>query len=125
MSDLVRGYGEMRRVHGGAVPSGRHAFDEDAALTPIFHALNRGGGWRRRQQPEAPARRGDAVDEFRRDPLTAPIPVQALTTEAAPPAAVPARGARRRRGADTGAHALVEPREGGRHHVRLEAAGHR
>ena len=58
---------------------GRHAYNEDAALTPIFHALTR-GGWRRRQHEpaaqERPAhpRREDPVDEFHRDPLTAPLP---------------------------------------------------
>ena len=65
--------------------TGRHAFDEDAVLTPIFHALTR-GGWRSRQhEPAAPAvpplpplpappRAPDPVDAFRRDPLTAPYP---------------------------------------------------
>ena len=57
---------------------GRHAYNEDAALTPIFHALTR-GGWRSRQyEPAPPPRMVDPVDEFRRDPLTAPIPVQAI-----------------------------------------------
>jgi hypothetical protein len=54
---------------------GRHAYNEDAALTPIFHALTR-GGWDNRQHELAPGP-ADADDEFRRDPLTAPIPVQA------------------------------------------------
>jgi hypothetical protein len=45
--------------------TGRHAFDEDAILTPIFSAV------RRAVRPVP-----DPVDEFRRDPLTAPIPVQ-------------------------------------------------
>lgn len=129
MSDVVRGYGEMRRaaVHGGG--AGRHAVNEEAVLTPIFHAL-RHSGWRGRQ-PEPPARRrsdvrgADAVDEFHRDPLTAPIPVQAFAAAAAPSPALPSRAARRRRSGDTGAHALVEPREGGRHHFRLETAGSR
>jgi hypothetical protein len=68
---------------------GRHASrTEIAAETPIFHALTV-GGWRGRQteQParQAPARRpgrrsADALDDFRRDPLTAPIPVQAFAT---------------------------------------------
>jgi hypothetical protein len=57
--------------------AGRHAYNEDAALTPIFHALTR-GGWRSRQHE--PARAVDPVDEFRRDPLTAPIPVQAASS---------------------------------------------
>lgn len=131
MSDVVRGYGEMRRsaVHGGGV-AGRHAINEEAVLTPIFHALNRvewpgrqaeGPG---RRRPDAPAR--NAVDEFRRDPLTAPIPVQAFAAAAAPSPVLPPRVPRRRRSAtDTGAHALIEPREGGRHHFRLETAGSR
>ncbi len=50
---------------------GRHALDEDAIQTPIFAALTR-GGWRERRQPRTAA----TLDEFRRDPLTAPIPVQ-------------------------------------------------
>ena len=44
---------------------GRHAYNEDAALTPIFHALTR-GGWHNRQHELAPG----AADP-------APIPVQA------------------------------------------------
>jgi len=78
--------------------AGRHAYNEDAALTPIFHALTR-GGWRSRQhEPSSAARTpdarpADAVDRFRRDPLTAPIPAQGLA---------PASGR--------------EQRESGRHH---------
>jgi hypothetical protein len=73
--------------------SGRHVYNEDAALTPIFDALTR-GGWRSRQhEPAAPSytpdhtpdhtadhtagHAADPLDEFHRDPLTAPIPVQA------------------------------------------------
>lgn len=117
MSELVRGYGELRRSR----EAGRHALNEEAVLTPIFHALNRGGGWRGRQQ-EPPARRADEVDEFRRDPLTAPIPIQAFAAVGSP-----ARLRTRRRTS----HALIpdparEPRrEGGRHHCRLETAGAR
>ena len=57
--------------------SGRHAYNEDAALTPIFHALTR-GGWRGRQHEPAysPDHQAEPVDEFDRDPLTAPIPVE-------------------------------------------------
>lgn len=79
---------------------GRHASrTEIAAETPIFHALTV-GGWRGRQSEQtprqAPARRpgrrsAEALDDFRRDPLTAPIPVQAystLTTRTAPAAPV-------------------------------------
>lgn len=130
MSNWIRGYGE-RRAAARESGAGRHVLDEEAVLTPIFHALNH-SGWRARQQPER-VRGVDAVDEFRRDPLTAPIPVQAFAAAATPSAAVPAAAPRRRRSAavpdsrasDSGAHALVEPREGGRHHFRLEAAGAR
>lgn len=87
MSDLVQKYGELRRAAGGA-PTGRHAVDEDAALTPIFHALSR----------------GDAVAEFRRDPLTAPIPVQAFAAAAAPS---PRLAPRRRHPHGHGRHALL------------------
>lgn len=79
---------------------GRHASrTEIAAETPIFHALTV-GGWRGRQSEQtprqAPARRpgrrsAEALDDFRRDPLTAPIPVQAystLTSRTAPTAPV-------------------------------------
>ena len=55
---------------------GRHAFDQDAALTPIFTALRRGG--RRRLRPAAPPLRvvRDPVDDYHHsDPPTAPIPV--------------------------------------------------
>lgn len=142
VSELVRGYGELRRTRG----AGRHALNEEAVLTPIFHALNC-GGWRGRQS-EPRARRVDEVDEFRRDPLTAPIPIQAfaaavvptpalappaprsLPPRSLPPRPLPPRGRRR------AAHALVpdparsdpahEPRhESGRHHYRLETAGGR
>lgn len=142
MSDWIRGYGERRAAARGGGAAGRHAVDEDAVLTPIFHSLNR-VDWRGRQvEPsaherearsrrhalrsgEAPGR--DAVDEFRRDPLTAPIPVQAFAAAAAPSPVLPTRAPRRRRSATTesGAHALVEPRGGGRHHFRLETAGSR
>jgi hypothetical protein len=64
---------------------GRHAFDQDAALTPIFTTLRR-GGWRRHRpqsasRPLRPApdpafrNRTDPVTRFRNDPLTAPLPV--------------------------------------------------
>jgi hypothetical protein len=73
---------------------GRHAFDQDAALTPIFTTLRR-GGWRRHRlqsvspapRPQSVARplrlvpdpacrnRTDPVTRFRNDPLTAPLPV--------------------------------------------------
>ncbi len=83
--------------------AGRHAYNEEAALTPIFHALTR-GGWRSRQHEPAagfPRSAADPVDEFRRDPLTAPIPVQTV------PSMLP-RGRR-------------EQPESGRHHRSREA----
>ncbi len=118
MSDLVRGHGELRRA--GRTGSGRHAVDDDAVLTPIFHALSHGdvrshGGVRShgdvRSRGER-ARGGDEVAEFRRDPLTAPIPLQVLVAAAvSTPRRTAVEGPRRRRAA----HALTEPRGGGRH----------
>ena len=58
----------------GRRADGRHALDEDALHTPIFAALSR-GGWRRRQESAAAA--VPSVEDFRRDPLTAPLPIQA------------------------------------------------
>jgi hypothetical protein len=54
---------------------GRHAFDRDAALTPIFTALRRGG--RRRLRPGSPPLRlaPEPVERPRADPPTSPIPV--------------------------------------------------
>jgi hypothetical protein len=61
----------------GRRADGRHALDEDALHTPIFAALSR-GGWRRRQQEGAAAVPSvPSVEDFRRDPLTAPLPIQA------------------------------------------------
>ena len=86
------------------VAPGRHAFDEDAVLTPIFSAV------RRAVRPPDPV-----VDEFRRDPLTAPIPVQVLVP-------APSRSREQTRPA---AHALGEARveARGRHHLRREPVG--
>ncbi len=103
MSDLIQTYGELRGTTGA--PSGRHALDEDAALTPIFTALSRAGS---RAAPRSP----EAVDEFHRDPLTAPIPVQALVAAAGParyPAGTTGRrsGRRRARPDSDGRHALL------------------
>ncbi len=64
----------IEELWGGA-PGGRHALDEDAVQTPIFHALKQGGG-RRRQQDQAV----ESLEEFRRDPLTAPIPIQLVAS---------------------------------------------
>jgi hypothetical protein len=58
---------------------GRHALDEDAVQTPIFAALSR-GEWQQRQQERtgssSGSSSGSSLDDFRRDPLTAPLPVQ-------------------------------------------------
>jgi hypothetical protein len=61
----------------GVRAGGRHALDEDAVQTPIFAALTR-GGWRRRQQESASGSVASvaSVEDFRRDPLTAPLPIQ-------------------------------------------------
>ncbi len=68
--------------------SGRHAFNEDAVLTPIFHALTTSGWEERQHEPAAAHRLGssrpDPVAEFRRDPLTAPLPIQAVTGTGVP-----------------------------------------
>lgn len=97
MTSLARtGYGMFDSDGDGQ--SGRHAFSEDAVLTPIFHALTRGRSRGRRPEP-APLGPVDAVETFRRNPLTAPMPVQPLE-------AAPSRADRRSRG---------------RHHRRLEA----
>ena len=127
MNDLARGQGRWAAARHPATDdrwngagSGRHAFDEDAALTPIFHALQR-GGWRRRQhEPAAAARTSitDPVDEFRRDPLTAPIPIQAMVP-------APSRSQER---ANVAAHGYqpegrMDMADRGRHHRRRETVG--
>ncbi|GAA1220576.1 MULTISPECIES: hypothetical protein [Pseudonocardia] len=97
--------------------TGRHAFDEDAELTPIFHALTR-GGWRARQHepaaPTPPPRVPDPVEAFRRDPLTAPIPVVKDVAPAIPASRV-----------GPGAHSVPAARheltDEGRHHRRRKA----
>lgn len=111
MSDEVE-HGERRAAVPTAAPAaGRHAVDEDAVLTPIFHALAGGGVRDRTVRAARPARSGD-VAEFRRDPLTAPIPVQAFAAAAAP-SAVLVTGRPRRRAAHarpdhpTGRHARL------------------
>lgn len=55
---------------------GRHAFDAEAALTPIFTTLRR-GDWRRPRYPQGVVHRPfpDPMDRFDCDPQTAPIPV--------------------------------------------------
>jgi hypothetical protein len=97
------------QIDGGwDLSPGRHAFQEDAALTPIFHALARGGVPQRRR-PSAPAATVDPVDAFHQDPLGAPIPVQALVTVPSQP---------RRSLASDLSHRSVASAEGGRHHLR-------
>jgi hypothetical protein len=143
VNDLARGQGWRAAARHpatddewGSSATGRHAFNEDAVLTPIFHALQR-GGWRRRQHEPAPAAQYpptsqypdarypagqhpvDPVDQFRRDPLTAPIPVQAL---------VPSPSLSREwQPRSDGAHAVKEGRvdmtDRGRHHRRREPVG--
>lgn len=99
-----------REAHGGVRPtegqgigsdtewdeaSGRHAVDEDAQHTPIFDALTH-SGWRGRQLEPVPAVpietavSNDSIDEFRRDPLSAPIPEHTLVPSPEP---VPVRPA--------------------------------
>jgi hypothetical protein len=147
VNDLARGQGWRAAARHpatddewGSSATGRHAFNEDAVLTPIFHALQR-GGWRRRQHEPAPAAQHprsqfpdgqypdtrypagqhpvDPVDQFRRDPLTAPIPVQALVPSPSLSREWQPRGA--------GAHAVNESRvdmtDRGRHHRRREPVG--
>jgi hypothetical protein len=54
---------------------GRHAFDRDAALTPIFTSLRRGAG-RRPRTGAPPLRLAPApMDDHRSDPPTSPLPV--------------------------------------------------
>jgi hypothetical protein len=68
---------------------GRHAFDAEAALTPIFTTLRRTRPQQRGgRRPVAPAER------FRDDPLTAPIPVVPALYAVGPsyPAAEPSVG---------------------------------
>ncbi|MFC4946915.1 hypothetical protein [Pseudonocardia sp. GCM10023141] len=116
MSELVMDQGGWTATRSPAAyedgyspADGRHAFNEDAVLTPIFHALTR-GGWRRRQHEPAAPRQADPVDRFRQDPLTAPIPIQAVVPAPSRPMSAPRAGRR----SDTGAHALAEAP--GRHH---------
>lgn len=85
---------------------GRHAIDEDALVTPIFAALRRGIRRRRHHEPARESLR-DPVDEFHRDPLTAPIPMQVLVP-------APSRSHER---IDRASHRYGEVRvDGGRHH---------
>jgi hypothetical protein len=56
---------------------GRHAFDRDAALTPIFTSLRRTSARRPRGRTGGGPLRAvpEPVDRFRDDPPTAPIPI--------------------------------------------------
>ncbi|MGQ0573758.1 MAG: hypothetical protein ACT4RN_06070 [Pseudonocardia sp.] len=133
MAEPVWGQGVLTRVDeiedrwGPRV--GRHSADDEATLTPIFHALAR-AGWGRRAEPArgrsaapappapapatpAPAANpvpADPVVAFHRDPLLAPLP--GTVADAASSAAT---SGRRR----AGAHAVTDGRRGGRHHRRL------
>lgn len=114
MSNLAMiGYGTFDSDE--RVPLGRHAFNEDAVLTPIFHALTRGGVRSQRHELRSTP---DPVEDFRRNPLTAPIPVQALAP--VPAASQPWR----RTPAELNPVGSGRRRVGGRHHRRLEVVGY-
>lgn len=133
MSDAVWGQGVLTRAGGGgerwgprSVLLGRHAVDEDAALTPIFHALAR-AGWGSRAEHvgsrdaavvatvvAVPAE-ADPVEAFHRDPLAAPLPASGPVEDGESRVTERPAGGRRR----AGAHAVPEVRRGGRHHRRL------
>ena len=101
------------RVPGGAADTGRHALHDDALLTPIFHALAHSGpadgrAVRRLQLV-------DPVERFRRDPLTAPLPVTGRARTRRPAAHARPEPAADRPPADPVRHAMAQ---GGRHHLR-------
>lgn len=89
---------------------GRHALDEDALHTPIFHALAH--AWRRGRVQREQARPHAEWDAFRRDPLTAPIPVQAYPPVRPAPPRSPALPSRPP--ALPGRHRLLTYYRGGR-----------
>ena len=102
---------------------GRHSNNAQiAAETPIFHALAVRRRCAARREPAAaiPTPRADPLTEFRRNPLTAPIPMQVNAEPVLP------LGPQLRRTADAppislvgsaGAHARHErSRRHGRHH---------
>ena len=104
------GAGSTRRRNLGRPPRVRRG----AELTPIFHALTR-GGWRNRQHERQLTVVGpDPMEAFQQDPLGAPIPSQAMGLGPAPTP---------RRTRAGGAHAKPEARNGGRHHRRFVTAG--
>lgn len=139
MSERAWGHGGLLVSDDGpsGLVVGRHTVDEEAALTPIFHALSM-GGWRTHQESPAdaaaaaadrrspapaadrtPASEPDPVESFRRNPLAAPLPALAVVPYAPQPPSTPASpyvGRRRRRDPDPDAPNL--PRTG-RHHRRL------
>jgi hypothetical protein len=137
--------GQVMGVEDTGPFPGRHASrTEIAAETPIFHALTVGGWRSRRHEPEAPvpaeqpvpqAPPADPVAEFRRDPLTAPIPIQAYVAPPAPPNLSVVRQTRRTPpvvcasgpSAAQGAHARHERPASGRHaqFVPTQQNGHR
>jgi hypothetical protein len=123
----------VRRLVGaddtGVFPGRHTSRTEIAAETPIFHDLTIGRKAVVHREPEPvnriPTPRADPLIEFRRDPLTAPIPVHAYTEPAVSLVPQP-----RRRLAESGAsvvpamtlvtssgaHAMPEQTRGGRHH---------
>ncbi|GAA4541746.1 hypothetical protein GCM10023175_16120 [Pseudonocardia xishanensis] len=126
----------MRGVEDTGPFPGRHASrTEIAAETPIFHALTV-GGWRsrqhepsaregRRENPRPPRRSAEALDEFRRDPLTAPIPVQAyssLTPALTPAPALPASAQAAPQATPAAASRTTPEYSGGPSHAPLYAA---
>ncbi|MEJ3655780.1 hypothetical protein WEH80_22680 [Actinomycetes bacterium KLBMP 9759] len=154
MSDLVRGPGGWASTRHpatddewGSQAAGRHAINEDALLTPIFHALAH-GGWRTRQsdpaQQQAPAprqtpalqsagarssaaRQAQAPHAAARQQLADPVleferdPLTApIPAQAFIPA--PATPDRRRTSSHSHSHSASEqrwePKELGRHHRR-------
>ncbi|WP_232661310.1 hypothetical protein [Pseudonocardia sp. TRM90224] len=151
MSDLVRGHGGWGSTRHpatdnewGSQAAGRHAINEDALLTPIFHALAH-GGWRSRQpepaQPQqapaarqTPARQAPALQSVgsrqaqaphaaARQQLADPVseferdPLTApIPAQAFIPA--PATPDRRRTSSHSAGEQRGETREPGRHHRR-------
>lgn len=140
--------GRLTAVEDTGPFPGRHASRvEIAAETPIFHSLTAGGPRSRPVSTAAPAPaprhaprpapRPDPLAEFRRDPLTAPIPVQAYVapaladvvmirqtrrSPAVPCAAAPAGGhgahAQPERHLRSGRHSQFVPAQPGGHRLR-------
>ena len=72
---------------------GRHTFDDGGVPTPIFDALFQRSGPPEPVPVEPLPDVVDPVVAFERDPLTAPIPVQALVPEPSRPWELPMRSA--------------------------------